>query len=53
MEIPGGVGSNVKPSGMENRVAWGVGDQTEKKKPCVVGVWIFSGTTQWKNIPLK
>ena len=41
MEIPGGVGSNVKPSGMENRVAWGVGDQTEKKNPAWWGYGYF------------
>ena len=31
MEIPGGGGSNVKPSGMENPVGWG--GQTGKNPP--------------------
>ena len=42
MEIPGGGGSNVKPSGMENlveRTLRGGGG----------GVWIFSVTTQWNK----
>ena len=42
MEIPGGRGSNAKPSGTENPVGWG--GQT-RKKPSLGGVWIFSGTT--------
>ena len=46
MEIPGGRGSNVKPSRTENPVGWG--GQT-RKKPSVGGVWIFSGTTQSYN----
>jgi len=41
MEIPGGRGSNAKPSGTENPVGWGV----KLEKPSVGGVWIFSGTT--------
>ena len=41
MEIPGGEGSNAKPSGTEK--ASGVGGQTGKNPPW--GVWIFSGTT--------
>ena len=43
MEIPGGGGSNAKPSGMENPVGWG---GHTGKKPSLGGVWIFSGTTQ-------
>ena len=43
MEIPGGGGSNVKPSGTENPVGWGV--KLEKTLRGGV-VWIFSGTTQ-------
>ena len=43
MEIPGGGGSNVKPSGTENPVRWGV--KLEKNPPWGGGVWIFSGTT--------
>ena len=43
MEIPGDGGSNMKPSGMENPVGWGV---KLKKKTSVGGVWIFSGTTR-------
>ena len=42
MEIPGGGGSNMKPSGME--IQWVGGSNW--KKPSVGGVWIFSGTTQ-------
>ena len=40
MEIPGGGGSNAKPSGTE--IQWDGGSNW--KKPSV-GVWIFSGTT--------
>ena len=43
MEIPGGGGSNVKPSEMENRGGGG----SNWKKPSVRGVWIFSGTPQY------
>ena len=42
MEIPGGRGSNVNPSGMENPVGWGV----KLEKNLREGVWIFSGATQ-------
>ena len=41
MEIPGGGGSNAKPCGTENPVGWG----SNWKKPFVVEVWIFFGTT--------
>ena len=41
MQIPGGMGSNAKPSGTENPVRWG--DKLEKRG----GVWIFSGTTHF------
>ena len=41
MEIPGGRGSNAKPSGTENPVGWGV----KLGKTLRGGVWIFSGTT--------
>ena len=43
MEIPGGRGSNAKPSGTENPVGWGV----KLEKTLRGGVWIFSGTTQY------
>ena len=43
MEIPGGGGSNVKPSEMENPRGWGV----KLEKTLRGGVWIFSGTTQF------
>ena len=43
MEIPGGRGSNVKPSETENPVGWGV----KLEKTLRGGVWIFSGTTQY------
>ena len=46
MEIPGGGGSNVKPSEMENPRGWGV--KLEKNPPW--GVWIFSGTTQYDTV---
>ena len=43
MEIPGGGGSNVNPSGMENPVGWG----SNWKKPSMRGGGrVFSGTTQ-------
>ena len=42
MEIPGGRGSNAKPSGTENPVGWGV----KLEKTLHWRVWIFSGTTQ-------
>ena len=42
MEIPGGGGSNVKPSEMENL---GGGGGSNWKKTSVGRVWIFSGTT--------
>ena len=42
MEIPRGGGSNVKPSGMENPVGWGV---KLEKTLGGGGGWIFSGTT--------
>ena len=38
MEIPGGMGSNVKPSGTENPVGWGI---KLEKKPSVGGMDIF------------
>ena len=41
MEIPGGGGSNVKPSGTENPVGWVF---ILGKEPSTGGVWIFSGT---------
>ena len=44
MEIPGGRGSNAKPSGTEYPVGWGV--KLEKTLRGGGGVWIFSGTTQ-------
>ena len=37
MEIPGGRGSNAKPSGTENPVGWGV----KLKKPSVGGYGYF------------
>ena len=43
MEIPGGRGSNAKPSGTENPVGWGVKLEKTLRGG---GVWIFSGTTQ-------
>ena len=46
MEIPGGGGSNVKPSEMENPRGWRV----KLEKTLRGGVWIFSGTTQYKVI---
>ena len=39
MEIPGGGGSNVKPSGMESPVGWGV--RLEKKPFMERGMDIF------------
>ena len=39
MEIPGGGGSNAKPSGMENPVGWGI--KLEKEKPSVEGYGYF------------
>ena len=45
MENPGGEGSNVKPSEMENPRGWGV--KLEKNPPWGGGGWIFSGTTQF------
>ena len=49
MEIPGGRGSNAKPSGTENPEGWGV----KLEKTLRGGVWIFSGTTQWKEEGLQ
>ena len=46
MEIPGGGGNSVKPTEMENPRGWGV---KLEKTLCGGGVWIFSGTTQFKN----
>ena len=46
MEIPGGGGSNVKPSGTEDPVGWGV----KLEKTLHGGLWIFSGTTHWKRL---
>ena len=46
MEIPGGGGSNVKPSEMENPRGWGVKLEKTLRGG---GVWIFSGTTQFLN----
>jgi len=49
MNILGGWGSTVKPPGMENPGGWGI--KLEKKPSWgwgVGGLWIFSGTTQWK-----
>ena len=37
MEIPGGGGSNMKPSGTENPVGWG----SNWKKPSMVGYKYF------------
>ena len=48
MEIPGGRGSNAKPSGTENPVGWGV----KLEKTLRGGVWIFSGTTQCMSMKL-
>ena len=42
-EIPGGGGSNIKPSRTENPEGWGV---KLAKTLCGRWVWIFSGTTQ-------
>ena len=44
MEIPGGRGSNAKPSGTENPVGWRI--KLEKTLRGEGGVWILSGTTQ-------
>ena len=47
MEIPGGGGSNMKPSATENPVRTGV--KLEKTlRGEGGGVWIFSGTTRFK-----
>ena len=46
MEIPGGGGSNVKPSEMENPGEWGVKLEKALRRG---GVWISSGTTQSTN----
>ena len=45
VEIPEGWGGHQFPAKMENPWRWGGGVQSEI--PSVVGVWIFSGTTQW------
>ena len=44
LEIPGGRGDHQRPPGTENPGRWGGGVQI--KESSVVGVWIFSGTTQ-------
>ena len=44
LEIPGGGGVIKDPPGTENPGGWGGGVQI--KVSSVVGVWIFSGTTQ-------
>ena len=44
MEIPGGRGSNAKPSGTENPGGWRV----KLEKTLRGGVWIFSGTTHFQ-----
>ena len=49
MEIPGGGGSTMKPLGTENPGGWGV----KLEKTLRGGVWIFSGTTQFKIAPNK
>ena len=41
MEIPGGGGRTVKPTGMENPGRCGV----KLEKTVHGGIWIFSGTT--------
>ena len=46
VEIPEGWGGHQFPAKMENPWRWG-GGGVQSEIPSVVGVWIFSGTTQW------
>ena len=46
MEIPGGGGSNAKPSRTENPVGWGVKLEKTLRGGGGGGVWRFSRTTQ-------
>ena len=51
-EIPEGLGGHHKPSGTEILRGW-VGGGVKIKMSSVGGVWIFSGTTQFKMDKLR